>query len=158
MHGHGLLSLYSSAFTVYLPYLKYWENICTISFYLIMTLVVPCLDNIFMVLLISALATIGATKPIFLASGFPRGERGSCMRGHGLLSLHSLNFMYILNSSKNSVFFVSNYNSDLCRAMLPNYLRTYSSALCQIRPLEKAFKKQNNGQSVPKIWVLNACI
>ena len=35
-------------------------------FYLIMTLVVPCLDNIFMVLLISALATIGATKPIFL--------------------------------------------------------------------------------------------
>ena len=42
--------------------------------------------------------------------------------------------------------------------MLPNYLRTYSSALCQIRPLEKAFKKQNNGQSVPTIWVLNACI
>ena len=34
-------------------------------FYLIMTLVVPCLDNIFMVLLISALAKIGAMKPIF---------------------------------------------------------------------------------------------
>ena len=34
--------------------------------------------------------------------------------------------------------------------MLPNYLRTYSSALCQITALEKAFKKQNNGQSVPK--------
>ena len=34
-------------------------------FYLVMTLVVPCLDNIFMVFLISALATIGATKPIF---------------------------------------------------------------------------------------------
>ena len=57
-----------------------------------MTLVVPCLDNIFMVLLISALAivTIGATKPIFLDSGSPRGEGGgSCVRGHGLLSLHS---------------------------------------------------------------------
>ena len=39
-----------------------------------MTLVVPCLDNIFMVLLISELAKIGATKPIFLDSGSPRGE------------------------------------------------------------------------------------
>ena len=58
-------------------------------FSLIMTLVVPCLDNIFMVLLISALATIGATKPIFLDSGSPRGGGGggSCVRGHGLLSL-----------------------------------------------------------------------
>ena len=66
-------------------------NICTISFYLIiMTLVVTCLDNIFMVLLISALAKIGATKPIFLDSGSPRGGGGgSCARGHGLLSLHS---------------------------------------------------------------------
>ena len=57
-----------------------------------MTLVVPCLDNIFMVLLISALAKIGATKPIFLDSGSPRGGGGgggSCVRGHGLLSLHS---------------------------------------------------------------------
>ena len=34
-----------------------------------MTLVVPCLDNMFMVLLISELAKIGATKPIFLDSG-----------------------------------------------------------------------------------------
>ena len=59
-------------------------------FYLIMTLVVPCLDNILMVLLISALATIGATKPIFLDSGSPRGGGGgSCVRGHGLLSLYS---------------------------------------------------------------------
>ena len=41
-----------------------------------MTLVVPCLDNIFVVLLISALATIGATKPIFLDSGSPRGGGG----------------------------------------------------------------------------------
>ena len=76
------------------------------------------------------------------------------MRGHGLLSLYSSYTKFRL--VKNSIFFVS--NSDLCRAMLPNYLRTYSSALCQIRALEKAFKKQNNGQSVPKIWVLNACI
>ena len=48
-------------------------------FYLIMTLDVPCLDNIFMVLLISALAKIGATKPIFLDSGSPRGEGGLCV-------------------------------------------------------------------------------
>ena len=34
-------------------------------FYLVMTLVVPCLANIFMVLLISELAKIGATKPFF---------------------------------------------------------------------------------------------
>ena len=48
--------------------------------------------------------------------------------------------------------------NDLCRGMMPNYLRTYSFASCQIRALEKAFKKQNNGQSVPKILDLNACI
>ena len=47
-----------------------------------MTLVVPCLDNIFMVLLISELAKIGATKPIFLDSGSPRGERGVCACVH----------------------------------------------------------------------------
>ena len=47
-------------------------------FYLVMTLVVPCLaiDNICMVLLISELAKIGAMKPIFLDSGSPRGEGG----------------------------------------------------------------------------------
>ena len=45
-------------------------------FYLVMTLVVPCLDKIFMVLLISELAKIGATKPIFLDSGSPRGGGG----------------------------------------------------------------------------------
>ena len=57
----------------------------------LLTLVVPCLENIFMVLLISALGNfkIGATKPIFLDSGSPRGEGGSCVRGHGLLSLDS---------------------------------------------------------------------
>ena len=44
-----------------------------------MTLVVQCLDNIFMVLLISELAKIGATKPIFLDSGSPR-RRGGVVR------------------------------------------------------------------------------
>ena len=43
-----------------------------------MTLVVSSLDlhNILMVLLISALAKIGAMKCIFLDSGSPRGEGG----------------------------------------------------------------------------------
>ena len=45
-----------------------------------MTLVaiVPCLHNVFMVLLIFALGNfnIGATKPIFLDSGSPRGGGG----------------------------------------------------------------------------------
>ena len=63
-------------------------NICTISFYLVMTLVVPCLDNMFMVYLISELAKIGVTKHIFLDSGSPRGG-GGFVRGHGLLSLYS---------------------------------------------------------------------
>ena len=62
-----------------------------------MTLVVQSLDlhNIFMVLLMFALENIKicATKPFFLDSGSPREEGGSCMRecvrGHGLLSLHS---------------------------------------------------------------------
>ena len=45
---------------------------------MIMTLVVPHLDNIFMVLLIFALRNfkIGATKPIFLDFGSPGGGRG----------------------------------------------------------------------------------
>ena len=51
-----------------------------------MTSVVPCLDNIFMVLLISELAKIGATKPSFLKSGVPRGGGGFM---HGLLSMYS---------------------------------------------------------------------
>ena len=43
-----------------------------------MTLVVPCLHNMIMLLLIFALGNfkIGATKPIFLDSGSPRGEGG----------------------------------------------------------------------------------
>ena len=62
-------------------------------FYLIMTLVVPCFDNKLMVLLIFALGNfkIGATKPIFLDFGSPRGGGGvrACVRGYGLLSLYS---------------------------------------------------------------------
>ena len=44
-----------------------------------MALVVPCLDNIFMVLLNSELAKIGAKKPIFFILVPLEGERG-CMR------------------------------------------------------------------------------
>ena len=58
-----------------------------------MTLVVPYLHNVnmFMVLLIFALGNfnIGATKPMFLDFGSPKGGGGSCVRGHGLLSLYS---------------------------------------------------------------------
>ena len=57
-----------------------------------MTLVVPCLHNMFMVLRIFALGNIniGDPKPIFLDSGSPRGgEGGLCVRGHSLLSLYS---------------------------------------------------------------------
>ena len=73
-------------------------------FSVIMTLVVriPCLDNIFMVLLISALATIGVTKPIFLDSGLPMGEGGSCV--WGMVCYHCICIVHILNSSKNSIF------------------------------------------------------
>ena len=45
-------------------------------FYLVMTLVVPCLDNMFMVLLISELAKIGVMKHIFVNSGSPRRGGG----------------------------------------------------------------------------------
>ena len=55
-----------------------------------MALVVPCLDNIFMVLLISELAKIGATKPFFLDYGSPRMEAGGLgVHGYNLLSLYS---------------------------------------------------------------------
>ena len=99
-----------------------------------------------MVLLISQVAKIGATKPIFLDSGSPRGRGGEVCAYMGMVCYHFI----VHIQGKNSIFFVS--NSDLCRAMLPNYLRTYSSVLnlCQIRALEKAYKKQNKGQSVPK--------
>ena len=66
-------------------------NICTISFYLIITMywLYDFLHNMFMVLLIFARGNfnIGATKPMFLDSGSPR--EGLCVHGHGLLSLYS---------------------------------------------------------------------
>ena len=100
-------------------------------FYLIMTLVVPCLHNMFMVLLNFEVGNfkIGATKPCSSDEFELRFARGG-----GVPRNRAMN------------------DSVLYRAMLPNYLRAYSSALCQIRALEKAFKKQNYGQSVPKIW------
>ena len=42
-----------------------------------------------MVLLISEFTKNGVTTPIFLDSGSSGGKGGSCMRGHGLLSLYS---------------------------------------------------------------------
>ena len=64
-----------------------------------MTLVVPCLHTMFMVLLIFALGNIkiGATKPIFLDSGSPRGEGGvrACV---GMVCYCCI--VHILNSSK----------------------------------------------------------
>ena len=97
-----------------------------------MTLVVPCLQKMFMVLLIFALGNfkIGATKTIFWIL-VPLGGEGEGVRACvGMVCYHCI--VHILNSStsKYSIFFVS--KSDLCRAMLPNYLRIYSSALCQI--------------------------
>ena len=63
---------------------------------------VPCLHNMFMVLLIFALGkiTIGATKPIFLDSGSPRG-RGVhvCI---SMVCYHCI--VHILNSSKKLYF------------------------------------------------------
>ena len=62
--------------------------------------------------------------------------------------------VHILKSNKNSIFFAS--TSNLCRAMLPNYFRTYSCALCQIRALEKAF--QTMAKAYLKSWFwMHAC-
>ena len=111
---------------------------CTILFNICTTSFLSCYDigcTMFRYhvygLLISELAKIGAMKPIFLDSGSPRGERGFVCACVGMVCYHCI--VYILNSSKNSIFFFS--HSDLCSAILPNYLGTYSSALCQIRAL-----------------------
>ena len=56
--------------------------------------------------------------------------------------------LYNTKSTKNSVFF--HRNIDLHRAMLPNYLGTYSSAFCQIWALQKAVEERNKCQSSPK--------
>ena len=68
-------------------------------FYLVITFVVPCLDNIFMVLLISELAKIGATKPIFLDYGSPRGRVRACI---GMVCYHCI--VHIQNSRKKLYF------------------------------------------------------
>ena len=69
-----------------------------------MTLVVPCLHNMFMVLLIFALGniTIGAMKSIFLDSGSPRGE-GEVRACVGMVCYHCIVHI-ILNSSKKLYF------------------------------------------------------
>ena len=72
-------------------------------FYLVMTLVVPCLDNIVMVLLISELAKIGATKPIFWIL-VPLGE-GGVRTSVGMVCYHCI--VHILNSSKKTLFSLS---------------------------------------------------
>ena len=73
---------------------------------MIMTLVVyiPRLDNIFMVLLIFTLGNFrfGATKPIFLDSGSPRGEGGGVRACVGMVCYHCI--VHILNSSKKTYF------------------------------------------------------
>jgi len=69
-----------------------------------MTLVVTCLDNIFMVLLISALAKIDATKPIFLDSGSPRGGGGGVRACVGMVCYHCI--VHIRNSSKILLYFL----------------------------------------------------
>ena len=72
-----------------------------------MTLVVPCLHNMFMVLLIFALGNIniGATKPIFLDSGSPRGRGGEVRVCVGMVCYHCI--VHILNSSKITLFSLS---------------------------------------------------
>ena len=75
-------------------------------FYLIMTyaLVVPCLHNMFMVLLIFARGNfkIGVTKPIFLDFGSPRGRGGFVRACVGMVCYHYI--VHILNSSKKPYF------------------------------------------------------
>ena len=68
-----------------------------------MTLVVPSLDNIFMVLLISEVVQIGATKPFFFilvpleGRGGVRACVGICYAG----------IVHILNSRKKTLFSLS---------------------------------------------------
>ena len=82
----GILNVPFKFCSIFVPFL----------FYLSMTLVVPCLHNMFMVLLIFALGNfkIGATKPIFLDSGFPRG--GGVYACVGMVCYHCI--VHILSS------------------------------------------------------------
>ena len=69
-----------------------------------LTLVVPCLHNMFMVLLIFALGNIniGAMKPIFLDFGSPRRGGGEVRACVGMVCYHCI--VHILNSSKKTYF------------------------------------------------------
>ena len=72
----------------------------------------------------------------------------------GMVCYHCI--VHILNSSKHSIFFVS--NSDLCSAILPNYLGTYSSALCQtiflgtFEPWRRHLRSKTMAKVYPKSW------
>ena len=68
-----------------------------------MTLVVSCLHNMFMVLLIFALGNIGATKPIFLDFGSPRGEGEGVHACVGMVCYHCI--VHILNLRKKHPIF-----------------------------------------------------
>jgi len=70
-----------------------------------------------MVLLISELAKIGATKPIFLDSGSPRGE-GVCVC-MGMVCYHCI--VHILNSREKLYF--------LC--LLQRFVQSYAAKLLE---------------------------
>ena len=77
----GILNVPFCSILIFVPF----------HFYLVMTLVVPCLDNVFMVLLISELAKIG---------GPPRGDRVCLFVG--MVCYHYI--VHILNSRKKHYF------------------------------------------------------
>ena len=94
-----------------------------------------------------------AMKPIALESSFFKGGN-SCvwLWVKFFMCAYFVITFYNTKSSKSTVFFPCNIN--LHRAMLSKCLGTYSSALCQIWALEKAFEERNKCQSYPKSWVL----
>ena len=78
-----------------------------------------------MVLLISELAKIGAMKPIFLDSGSPKGEGEGVCVCTGMVCYHCI--VHILNSSKNSIFFVSIVQSYAARLFGNTFLNFVSN-------------------------------
>ena len=89
-------------------------------------------------------------KPIFLDLGSLRGGFMRVWVWAKLFIYVYISCFTITKSRKNTVFFPCNI--DLCRAMLPNYLGTYYSALCQILALEEAVEERIKCQSYPKKW------
>ena len=109
----------------------------------VVRLVALCFDNIFMVCWSLNLQKL-VRQNLFFWILVPLGGGGI----HACVGKVCYKYIvHILKSNKNSIFFAP--TSNLCRAMLPKYFRTYSCALHQIKALEKAFKKPNNGQSLP---------